>query len=235
MKAPEDKQGLFKSARDHLVRGFCLAYRIFILPRSENEDRKRRERIFNTIATTMIGIVCLLELFVAYAEFTRTSYTGFHITTFSFFIIFFGGLLALSRKGHTDLASYLFIGVYFLGATYGIYAWGIELPLSILSYAVIIVISSTLVGTWFGLVMACVISITFISIGYLETTGKIVSNLAWRSGPLEWKDSFEGSFFYFSVFAVSWLSNKDLEKSLKRARLSEEALKKERDLLEAKV
>ena len=48
-------------------------------------------------------------------------------------------------------------------------------------------------------------------------------------------NAFVFVFSFINIMIVAWLSNREIEKSLKRARRSEAALKKERDLLEVKV
>jgi signal transduction histidine kinase len=226
---------LFRKAKDSLARGVRFFYKAAIEPRSLGEDDRRHELIFNIIASTVLAFVVILGIFVIYGEFARGNYEGIPFRTFALFILFFGGLLFLSRKGHAPLAAILFIGLYFLGATYGIYRWGIELPLSLLSYATIIVISSTLLGTRASFIVTTIICATYIGLGYLEVTGAIASDLAWRRQSLEWKDTFEGTFIFVSIMVVSWLSNRDLEKSLRRARRSEAALKLERDSLEIRI
>lgn len=235
MNTPVTSHTAHRSARAALGRGVRFLYDLCIRPRATDEDDKRREHIFNVISTTVLGVVILLEISVLYARVSELHTSGFRPSMFSFFIVLFAGLLALSRKGHTRLASYLFIGVYFLGTTYGIYAWGIEVPLPLLSYAAIIVMSSILLGTKQSLAMTALISAAMISLGHLQTAGVIDADVTWRSQPMAAKDAIEDSVIFFAIVAVSWLSNKDLERSLRRARESEKALKAERDGLEEKV
>ncbi len=220
---------------DRAPRLVGAVYRIAIEPRSGDEDERRRELIFNVIASFLFLLVCLLDLSVLYADVTGAQKGGFSFFTFSIFVAFFGSLLLLSRKGHTELASYLFIGLYFLASTWGEYVWGTAIPLALLSYGAIIVMTSILLGTRAGLAMAVIISATLVSLGFLETHGFIQSDITWRYTPLEFKDTIEDSFVYALIVAVSWLSNRELEKSLAQTKRSEKALKEERDLLEIKV
>lgn len=211
------------------------AYHFLLQPRSYTEDDKRHELIFNVIISTIISTLLVLECFVIYNTLTYSTYTGISIILFTSIVLFFCALFILSRKGYFVLASYIFISFYFICATYGIYKWSIELPLAVLSFAVLIVISSILISTRFSFIITGSTVVVFVLVGYMETHGIIETNLAWRTHPLEWKDAFEASFFYLSIMVVSWLSNRDLEKSLIRARSSELDLKKERDLLEIRI
>lgn len=232
-QAPNDN--LYIKLKAAFARGVRFCYRTFIEPRSSDQDVRRRELIFNSILFTVCVIVALLDGSVIFNSLTMPDYTGFTPLAFTGFVAFFASLLFLSRKGHLDIAAYLFLGIYYFGATYGIYAWSTELPLSILSYAIIIVMASIIVGTRFGIFATALISATMIVIGSLEVRGIIQTDLTWRAKPLEFKDSIEHAFMYISIMVVSWLGNRETESSLRRALKSERELKEERNLLEKKV
>ncbi len=221
--------------RESPLRAVRAFYRTFIEPRSIDEDARRRELIFNVLATALFAVLCLLELSVAYADLAGIEKGGFDAFSFSLFIAFFGSLIALSRKGHSELASYLFLGIYFLAATWGEYAWGMSVPLALLSYGAIIVMTSILLGTRAGFIASGTVVATLVTLGYLETHGVIESDITWRFSQLEFKDAFEDSFVFGMIAIVSWLSNREIERSLRRARQSERDLKMERDFLEVKV
>lgn len=210
-------------------------YKLLIEPISPDEDSRRREFIFNVIVTAILLIVAGLNLSVFYHQQTIPDYTGVGTIPFSIFTSFFAILLFISRKGFTRLASYIFIGLYFLGATYAIYRWSIELPLGTLSYAVIIVMAGIMVGSRFAALMTVIIGATFIGLGWLQVDGLVSSDITWRSRPLEFKDTIQHAFAYGTIMIVSWLANREIGHSLERARKSEANLKSERDLLEVKV
>ncbi|HEU0080518.1 MAG TPA: ATP-binding protein [Candidatus Paceibacterota bacterium] len=214
------------------VRAF---YESCIRPLSQDEDARRKELIFNTVASSLFIVLCLLELSIAYSDVVGADKGGFHSLGFLPFVLFFGSLLFLSRKGHTDLATYLFLGLYFLASTWGVYAWGIAVPLCLLSYGAIIVMAGMLLGTRAGFIATTTAIGTLVTLGYLETHGIVESDITWRFTQLEFKDAVEDSFIFAMIAVVSWLSNREIESSLRRARRSEQELKAERDLLEVKV
>jgi two-component system C4-dicarboxylate transport sensor histidine kinase DctB len=63
----------------------------------------------------------------------------------------------------------------------------------------------------------------------------VLPKLYWRDETLQLNDSFVAIVTLSIIAIVSWLSNREIEKSLRRARRSEADLKKERDSLEVKV
>jgi len=69
----------------------------------------------------------------------------------------------------------------------------------------------------------------------LEINHVLVPDLRWKKDMLHFGDSVVYSVTLALIWVLAWLSNRETEKSLKRARASESALKKERDLLEIKV
>ena len=66
---------------------------------------------------------------------------------------------------------------------------------------------------------------------------KHIGNIAnyWRTDSLRLEDLILFSVIFLIIATVSWLSNREIEKSLIRARRSEQELKEERDSLEIKV
>lgn len=235
MDTPIHTSGRLESGKARAYRSVRGLYETFIEPKSPDEDTRRREFIFNVIVAAVLLVVSGLSLSVLYNQHTMPDYTGVGAGPFSIFASFFAVLLFLSRKGFTRLASYLFIGLYFLGATYAVYHWSIELPLSTLSYAVIIVISGIVVSSRFAMLMTFVISATFIGLGWMQVHGIAVPDTEWRSKPLEFKDTVQHAFAYATIMVVSWLANREIGHSLARARRSEAELKAERDKLEIKV
>lgn len=232
---PTPTSSSFDRIRGSLVRGVRASYDRIIAPRSPDPDRRRREFILNVIVSSILLLVVVLDTSIAWNQLTDPGYEGISFAAFTSFALFFAALLFLSRKGLSELASYIFIAFYFLITTYSIARWGIELPSPVLSYAVVIVASSVLIGTRFGAAMTAVISVTSIAVGYLQVNGGIEPDLAWRLRPLQFEDTLENSLIYVSIMVISWLSNREIEQSLRRALRSEEALTRERDLLEMKV
>lgn len=206
-----------------------------IAPISENEDRKRREFILNVIITGSIGLLFILDIFVLYNSLTLDNYHGVRFSSFTGLIFTFLALLYLSRRGYPVVSSYILIGLYFGSITFTSYYWGIELPVLLLSYGLLIVTASILVGTNFGFMVTLLSSGVIIILGYLEISGFDHPQLYWKSTALRLNNAVEFAAILLLMMIISWLSNREIEKSLHRARSSEEALRLERDLLELKV
>lgn len=151
-----------------------------------------------------------------------------------FFLFIF--LFYLSRKGFFNIASYFFISIYSLLGTYIIWRWGIEVPAGILFYALNIIMAGVLISTRFAFKLSIIFFFLMFFINYLQTSGTIPVDLLWQAK----NDSGLGEIIailavYIIIVIVSWLSNRETERSLRRARKSEAELKKEKDLLEIRV
>lgn len=220
-----------------LVRmGIHFCYCKLIEPHSIIEDDRRHEYILNIILTGFIGLLIPLFSFLIISHIALgVSDYEVPIITFGSFTVLFIVMLTFSRKGYFKIVTYLFILIYFILSTWGISQFGIELLLANLSYVVIIIISSILVSTRFSFIVATIISVTLIIFGYLQIHGIINPDTGWKTVPILLHDPIELSAFFFLVVILTWLSNREIETSLARARKSEAALTLERDNLEITV
>jgi signal transduction histidine kinase len=204
---------------------------------SKNEDYRRREFILNIILLGSLLLSGFVFLDVLYRLFVQQGgeYKGNSpIFIFTIFVVFLV-LYVFSRKGFAIQASFVLIGIYLVPTTYALYLWGADLPQALLTYALIIVISGILIGTWFAYFITFVISCFLLGLTFFQVNLIVLPKLYWRDETLQLNDSFVAIVTLSIIAIVSWLSNREIEKSLRRARRSEADLKKERDSLEVKV
>lgn len=211
-------------------------YESLIDPRTSDEDARRREFILNVILCGVIALVGLLDIYVfRYSLAKETAGRWVPFIAFSALFLSFISLLYASRRGFWKPASYLLILLYTAGSTYSLYKWGFDLPQAILGYVSIIIISSILISTRFGLVMTATLCVITMTIGSLQARNLIDTKYYWRNQPPDIDDPVEQSAVFLLISTLSWLSNREIDRSLKRARGSEAALKEERDMLEVRV
>lgn len=208
-------------------------------PRSKNEDQKRREFILNVILVGSIllsGCSLLLILFRSIATHDiKISDYGSSLTTEIVIFVIFSGLYLLSKIKLSKLSSFILIFLYFLPVTMALYSWGTDLPIGLLIYALIIVISGILVSSRFALFMTFLCSFTIFLFHFLNSYGLISVQTDWRKTKFELPDAIIISAVFCIISLISWLFNRELENALKKIKQSELELKKERDLLEEKV
>lgn len=205
-------------------------------PISRDDKLKRHEFILNIL---LLGVVFLsffafAQTFLVFHKY-KFQYEGASPKILFFIFLFFLSLYALSRRGYHRIASYIFLGVLFLSATYSVYSWGIDLPQALLTYALVIVMSGMLVGSRFSFFLTLLISSTVTLFGYFQNNSITHPNLYWKKEMLRMNDASVIAITLFVIALVSWLSDREIRKSLARAIESEAQLKKERDILEVKV
>ena len=207
----------------------------FVRPRSRDEDTRRRELILNILLLTLSGLFFVVSCFSLYQYLTLEEYRGLVPVTLLALCFVLLALYALSRVGFPIIAAHLFIGVFFLLPTYAGYRWGVDVSASVLFYALTIVISGILVSTRFAFFVTFLIGVTLSLIVYLHAGNVVKPNRYWTVELWDSTDIVVTVLIFLIIATISWLSNREIEGSLNRARTSEAALKDERDLLEVRV
>ena len=141
----------------------------------------------------------------------------------------------LSRLGYFLFASAVFVGLGFLLSLYVSFTWGADLPQALLSFALVIIISGILINTKFSIFLTGLTSVLLFTLSYLQIQNLIPVKSYWRARTFSLSDILVIIVTFFLITVLCWLSNREIERSLKRARRSEMELKKEKDLLEVKV
>ncbi|MBL7058377.1 HAMP domain-containing histidine kinase [Patescibacteria group bacterium] len=215
-----------------IQKGVHSIYKKIITPKSKNEDTSRSEFILNIILVSSI-IFSLYALLSALYQlfFQGLSYKG---NSALISLILFSALYFTSRKGYIKTASHILVLVYFIPIIFLLYAYGTDLPQGLLTLALIIVIGGILISNRYALIItaACVIIINALS--YLQNNNIILQNIHWKTESSKISGSTHAATLAI-IMIVICLYNREIKKSLTRARKSEKALLKEKKNLEIKV
>lgn len=203
---------------------------------STDKDKARKEYILNILllGSIILASVAFLTNLINFFEY-GVDYHGENPLITGGVVGFLVGLLFLSKKGKATIASFILITILVLLGISGTLRWGADSPQILILYALIIVIAGILINRRMIISVSLLTGIIIISAGYLESNKIITPDYSWKARPVRMGGAVTFSVTLAVVGAVSWLSNKEIEKALKRARFSEAALRKERDLLEDKV
>jgi len=136
-------------------------------------------------------------------------------------------------KGHFKIPSFLIIMLLTLVSYHLGYRWGTMVPQSWILLAFTIVIGGILISSNFSFLLVFIHGVVLIGITIFQNNGNIKYQ-SWDQTPM--LGSVLTAILTFLIIAiVSWISNREIEKSLERARQSDKALRKERDNLEIEV
>ncbi len=197
-----------------------------------NEDSPREKDTLEILLISSVGMLAILDVFVFFHSLRAgASYQDIPFAVFSALPVFFLLLYVLSYRGFHKLASYLLIATYLISNSYAAYRYGAGMQVTLIAYALIIVMATILRGTRFGFFITGGIAAFIIPLWYAQLNGIITTRTQHPTGD----DAIIFSIFYLLIMIVAWLYNREIERSLWRAIRSERALKEERDLLEIRV
>ncbi len=212
-----------------------IFFKKIISPKSEDEDSRRQEYIFNIIAFGSIALLIIANGISIIESIALEKYRGMSPYATLAILAWFVFLFYLSRRGRFRLASYLLLSAFFLLATYAAFTWGVEIQVALLFFVLIIVMSGILISSRFAFVTTIIASLALLLINYLHINSVVIPNTYWKADSAGIADVIMFGTIFGIIATVSWLSNNQIEKSLVRARKSEADLRDERDSLEIKV
>jgi signal transduction histidine kinase len=210
----------------------------YILPRSSDPDQRNREIVLNTLllSTTVVLGMAIFLLCISFA-LLHNEYVVGRMAAISCVLLVTLGIYWLSRQNHIQLAAGLLVGIYFLLAVTMSYRWGVDLPVALVLYALIITFAGILLGATYSLVAAvCAIGV-LVAIAWASGNGLIVHDHSWASNPTSanMAGDIVGFSLVLSVLAiVCWLFNFQMERSLHRALKAEAELAGQKANLEIK-
>ncbi len=214
-----------------------LLYERFIQPRARSEDDSRREFILNVLLSSIFVLMLCLASIVVFGHIqSGDQYQGARLDLVLGMLVGVGVLIGISRTGHPTLSATLLISLLFVANFYTNMSRGVDLPMTWMLYALLVYMSGILIGPWTSFFFTMLVAILFTALTGLNEAGLNAFFIRdWRSDGFKIPDAIGFSLSLGVIFVVSWLSKREITRSLRRARTSEAALKIERDSLEVKV
>lgn len=211
-------------------------YQYVLGPKAKDEDTRRKELILNILLAGVITLVFVLLLVVSIKHLVLGPvYQGMSPLIVGSILTVFIILFVVSRRGWRVFVAYTFVGIFFMLATWMVMKWGVALPQAILAYSLLIVMTGVLISSRMALYMAVLIFITLLLIAHLADSKVLVFDMEWRKQPGGYGDVIGYGITFLIISLVAWLSNREIDRSLNRARQSEKDLREERNSLERKV
>lgn len=193
-------------------------------------ERKRKLPILKIILLGIIGfsfVTFFINIFV-----TKPFDSVMELVPGSVFVLF-ALLYLLARYGFLILPSMILVGLSSLLAYYLSFRWGTDIASSWVLLMLSVIITGVIFSARIAFFLTFIHAIVIISIAHLQIQG-IFTYEWWDIAP-SYGSLIVLSVIFLLISTVSWLSNREIEKALKRARESEMALWRERDMLEVNV
>jgi signal transduction histidine kinase len=215
---------------------FSRNWRDIIDPNSGDEDTRRMSRILNILLLALFGTSGLFFI-EAVVEWVMNppGYDGIPLLVLGASSAVFLGLLWLSRRGARTAASLGLLAAVFLPVAWTMVSWGADLPEAIVSLALLILVSGILLGDRIAAGAAVAATAAILGLTAAQISGHFAPDVTWRSEPIAFDHVPPKGILFAAIAAVTWLSNREMERSLQRARRSEQELLAQKDVLEQEV
>jgi len=210
-------------------------FKNLVAAKRTDENERRPELILNILLVFSLACFFIINIIRIIDHLIYTEEKGLPLWTTLSIFFFFAFLLWLSRRGKIKIAASLFIITFALPMFYSFLVWGADLPSALLLAVLVITLSGILLGSRLAFASTFLITISLIFLTDWQARGLIKVENYWRSDPSQIGDAVAYSVLLFLIATVAWLFCKEINRSLKRARLSEALLRAERDSLETKV
>lgn len=212
-------------------------YDRFIKPISKDSDQAEREVVLNYLLVGILGlsVVAFIVTLMAPIISGEPAFPGRLLNNF-ITTVFIIGLYSIARyKKRYRLVAVLLTALVGLFGCYIGFQWSILDPHSVLLLSLAVVMAGILIGARYSLYVIAILIVVLAYLQHGQSTGSLHPDLSWmRQQPVP-GDVIGFSAILFVIALVSWLFNRQMELSLKRAKRSEKALQRQRDLLEIKV
>jgi len=137
----------------------------------------------------------------------------------------------IARKKHYVLAGWMILLFYTVISTSTLLVWGLNASVGILTIGLVVFLSGVILGTKYIPWVVLIIVMLLLLVHVVHNLGLIKPELESLSKPSHYADVLTYGTI-LSVFAlISWLSSRQTEDSLRRAKIAEEKLRIEKDTL----
>ncbi len=201
-----------------------------------HEDTLRKKFILNILSLGIATfLLILLILSIQSSLMKGANYMGVPAIILILFIIVSLFSFLLSNNGRVTLGSVIILLLIYTCVFYGSAHWGADLPTVLIALFITVLISGILINSKAGLTCAIILSIHLGLFNYMEDGVFLKVDHNWKNNSFNKYDVIEYSSLLIFASLFSWLSNDQLEKSLRRSREAEIKLQIEKDSLEKKV
>lgn len=210
-------------------------YQKLLAPRSTNTDEQRRELILNILLVSILLISFVADIVAVTNHLSSATQVANSLLENVVFTLLVGGFLWLSHKGFHKPVTYALLTFLLVASLALMTSYGFILPATQMMFVILLVLSGVLLSAKAALRFTISLSLLVLMLGYAEVQGYIHPDLSWLSEKLKLGDTFSFVAGLLIIGVVSWLANREIDRSLDRALSSEAALEAERDQLEMKV
>lgn len=140
-----------------------------------------------------------------------------------------------SRRYYYNVAAYLLAIFYFLLASGIAWNWGINTPMSPLMFVLVIILAGILLTARHALFAGALSVLSVLLLQTLATFNWHIPNTSWSNSQSNFGDVLGYSVVFSMLALMSWLYNREMERTLAHARYAEVALLQQRTTLRRQI
>lgn len=195
---------------------------------------------YNSVKITKLvlyGSLCVSFVLTAMLIAYDLHFNSLRLRTIIGFVVFayLAICIFLVNKKYVAITNYILIALYAAIAFSTMLYWGINAAAGIFATSFVIILSGILLGSRLILPVSIGLSILLIVIQVIHDTGTVIPNLT----PLHDQSTYLDVLSYASILGVfaliTWASNSQIEKTLKRAKIAESLLRNQKDTLHTEL
>lgn len=207
--------------------------KLLVFEEAWSDDKKRKSYLLNFINFSLI-IFLLLILIIRFFGEIFFNFFPEKESFFSLFVIFsiLSLMIFLVKKGFVRIIAFLIVALLLFSSLKGTFSWGIDLYTVDIMYPFIILLSAILIGSKFSFFVLILISLGMSMIYFLQVNNYIPSNCQWRSSIPSFLNLITIIVIYSLMTFLSWLSSREIEKSLQKEKDLAKKLKLQNENLE---
>lgn len=198
-----------------------------------SEDKIRKSYLLNLINIGLFIFLITIILIRIFGEIFFDASSNKESFLVLFFIISVLGLMTfLVKNGFVRIVAFSVLALLLLSSLKGSFTWGLDLYTVDMMYPLIILLSATLISSKFSFVMLFIICSNLSLIYILQENGYVFANSAWKLSQPSFPNLLTIVVIYTLMTFISWLSSREIEKSLKKSKILSQKLALQNENLE---
>lgn len=182
---------------------------------------------------TLFVIAVIVSLLISLGSENASTTSCFFAAGLAF--LYIASSYWLLCKNYYRTVTFLLVLFYILFASCIVIAWGISTPLGLLFFALVIILAGILLTARSTLFIAVLSGAILVGVQTAATLEWYHPNTSWMTRAPSYGDAFAYSAMFIMLALISWLYNREMERSLAKVKRTEVALLQQKATLKLRV
>lgn len=166
---------------------------------------------------------------------SENAHTSSCLLVCGFAFLYIASAYWLLRRNYHHIVARMLVLFYMFVASGIVVVWGISTPIGLLLFALVIILAGILLTARCALVAAVVSAAILIGFKTAVTLGWYQPDTSWMTTEPSYGDAFAYSTMFIMLALISWLYNREMERSLAAVQQTEAALLQQKATLKLQV